>query len=340
MNQLDKYSALAAKYLAGQTDPAEEKDLFAWTASNSEHQATFDAWAAVWGMTKGAATSSQFETDMDAAWRKIDAATATQGGVIMERQTAKVIVLSKMVRRWSVAAVILLAIGAGLWWFSNGANSHQLVEVQTFDNEKKAITLPDSSRVWLNENSRLVYDAQFEQRHVTMEGEAFFEVERLVERPFEIISGNATTTVLGTSFNVRAYANEDKIEVTVKTGKVAFANMKHKDKPTYLSPGETGVFDKKISKIEVAALEQENADAWKTSKLTFDDEKLSGVIAALARYFNVKIEVANPALLNCPYTSTFEQPDLEAILTVIGSTIGFEFSQSDGRYVLTGKGCQ
>jgi transmembrane sensor len=351
LEHLDKYSALAAKYLAGQASPAEEQDLFAWTEANADHQTHFEEWTQVWAMTEGAA-SSPFKADLGAAWAKVDAAIApqelTEGKQkATERPAAKIVHLSKIVRRWSVAAAVLLAVGAGFWWMNRQPEQPQLVEIQTLDNEKKAITLPDSSHVWLNENSSLVYDPRFAQRHVSLEGEAFFEVERLVERPFEITSGEAVTTVLGTSFNVRAYSAEDKIEVTVKTGKVALANTKKKNSPVFLTPGETGVFEKTAQKLEVAIREQENADAWKTQKLSFDDEKLSQVVAALERYFDVGIEVSNPALLECPYTTTTafepqggEQLDLDAILTVIGTTIGFEFSKTDGRYLLSGKGCQ
>ena len=230
-------------------------------------------------------------------------------------------------------------MAGAIWWANRQPEQAQLVDVQTYNQEKKQVTLPDSSHVWLNENSRLTYDPRFEQRHVSLEGEAFFEVQRLVERPFEIVSGDATTTVLGTSFNVRAYAAEDKIEVTVKTGKVALAVTKSKESTVILTPGETGVFNKKEEKVEVATREMENADAWKTEKLSFDDEKMAQVIAALERYFDVNIAVSDPALLECPYTSSFDQPDLHAILTVIGSTIGFEFSKTEERYLLTGKGC-
>lgn len=291
-------------------------------------------------MTEGAA-ASPFEPDLVAVWAKIDAATAVATPVAVERPAAKVVHFSNILRRWSVAAAVLLTVGAGLWWMNRQPEQVQFVEIQTLDNEQKAVTLPDSSHVWLNENSKIVYNPRFEHRHVTLEGEAFFEVERLVERPFEIASGEAVTTVLGTSFNIRAYSTEDKIEVTVKNGKVALANNKKKESPVLLTPGETGVFDKKEQKLKVATREQENADAWKTQRLSFDDEKLSQVIAALERYFGVQIKAANPALLECSYTTTtaFDQPDLDAILTVIGTTIGFEFSKTEGQYLLSGKGC-
>ncbi len=338
MDHSEKYSALAAKYLAGQTSPPEERELFAWTAANPTNQKFFDEWTQAWALTESAA-SSPFEADLGAAWSKVDAAISEGNPLSVERPAPKVVSLSKIIRRWSVAAAVLFVLAATTWWLNRQPEQAQLVEVQTFDHEKKEIILPDSSHVWLNENSKLMYNPRFEQRHVTLEGEAFFEIERLVEHPFEITSGDATTTVLGTSFNVRAYPAEERIEVTVKTGKVVLAVTKKKQSPVLLTPGETGVFDKKEEKVEVATLEIDNADAWKTQKLAFDDEKMAQVIASLERYFDVDIEVSDPALLECPYTSTFDQPDLDAILTVIGSTIGFEFSKTERRYLLTGKGC-
>lgn len=332
-----------AKYLAGQASPAEEQDLFAWTDASADNQALFEEWMQAWAMTEGAAVSP-FDADMSAAWAKIDAATPATAPEILERPAGKIVPLSKIARRWSVAAAVLLAIGAGLWWTNRApiAQQPQLVEIQTLDNERKAITLPDSSQVWLNENSRLAYDANFVQRQVNLVGEAFFDVERIVDRPFEITSGDATVTVLGTSFNVRAYEGEEKVEVTVKTGKVALTSKKAKQAIAPLAPGQTGVYDKKEEKVELATIEQENADAWKTQRLAFDDEKLMYVVAALERYFDVEIEAAEPSLLECNYTTTtaFDQPNLEEILTVIGTTIGFEFSKTYGHYVLTGKGCQ
>lgn len=338
MNLFDKYSELTAKYLAGQTATAEEQELFAWTEADPANQKFFEELSATWAITEGA-SASPFDADLDSAWAKVENGVSGTATPMAQNPAPKIVRLSKIVRRWSVAAAILFAVASVTWWLNRAPELPQLVEVQTFDHERKEIMLPDSSHVWLNENSRLAYDPRFVQRHVTLEGEAFFEVERLVERPFEIASGGATTTVLGTSFNVRAYAAEEKIEVTVRTGKVALAVTKHKESPVFLTPGETGVFDKKEEKVAVTTKEVENADAWKTLKLSFDDEKLAQVIGSLERYFDVRITVSDPALLECPYTSTFEQPDLDAVLTVIGSTIGFEFSKTQGQYLLTGKGC-
>jgi ferric-dicitrate binding protein FerR (iron transport regulator) len=344
VNHFDKYAELIAKYLAGEALPGEEQELFAWTEAEAANQTFFEEMVKTWTLTESAA-ASPFETDIEQAWAKVDAYTQSSPGEVPGVQplipSPKIVSLSKNVRRWSIAAAILVTVGVVGWWLAKKpANQPQIVEYRTLEKEKREIVLPDSSHVWLNENSRVVYLSKFEQRKVTLEGEAFFQVERIEERPFEITSGEATTTVLGTSFNVRAYPVEDKIEVTVKTGKVALTVSKREEAPVLLEAGEAGIFDKKEEKVIVSARKIENADAWKTQLLSFNETQMKDIIETLNRYFDVQIEVENPMILECHYSSAFPQPDIENILTVIGGTVGFEYSKDGDRYLLIGKGCE
>jgi ferric-dicitrate binding protein FerR (iron transport regulator) len=75
LDHQEKYSALAAKYLAGQVSPAEEQDLLAWTDANPDHQKLFEEWTQTWALTEGAA-ASPFETDLGAAWAKVEPKSA------------------------------------------------------------------------------------------------------------------------------------------------------------------------------------------------------------------------------------------------------------------------
>ena len=351
MSHFEKYSTFIAKYLAGEITPAEEQELFAWKEEDAANQTFFEEMVKIWAITEGAEVTP-FEANLDSAWGTIENQT---GATVSELQgpgtgstdleitpSPKILHLSKIVRRWSVAAAILIAIGAIGWWLTRepALPQPQIVEVRTFDKEKKEVVLPDNSHVWLNENSRLAYDPHFEPRHVTLEGEAFFQVERLVEQPFEITSGQATTRVLGTSFNVRAYPAEDKIEVTVKTGKVALAVTKKEVTSVLLEAGQSGVVDKAEESVKVAVQKIENADAWKTQQIRFNETLMKDIIETLNRYFDVEIEAENPMILECHYSSTFPQPDLEGILAVIGTTLNFEYRKDGNHYILTGKGCE
>lgn len=212
--------------------------------------------------------------------------------------------------------------------------------MKTSDSEQKEVTLPDGSHIWLNDHSTLTYDANFEDRNVNLEGEAFFEVEHMENRPFTIHSGDVTTTVLGTSFNVRAYAAEKQVEVTVETGRVALAPIDEKKKPVVLPAGTSGIFDKKIREVRVAKEKMPNALAWKTHFLYFDETLMKDIIETLERYFEVDISVSTKSIYECHYTVSFEEPRIEEVLSVLAGTFSLEITRKNGGYLLSGEGCR
>ena len=183
-----------------------------------------------------------------------------------------------------------------------------------------------------------------------MEGEAFFEVEHLSEdHPFEIMSGDTKTTVLGTSFNVRAYPEEQRVEVTVETGKVAFESLKAKEKKNaegpaevkkvLLNKGDSGLFDKVERSIIRKEEKIENANSWKTGQLTFSNTELRDVKEALERYFDIKISTSDEKILNCHFTGVYQKPELEQILEVLKFSLDIEIEERQNEFTLKGEGC-
>lgn len=349
MKDFNKNSELIAKFLAGESSLTEKEELFARTKEDRENQAFFEDMEEVWKNVEGA-ESSPFEADMDAAWAKIDEGVRNQesgvsGGTSGFENEARVVEMRPRKFRWSMAAAVLALLAAGAWWMGQGVPEPVLVAVQTVEGEQKEINLPDGSTVWLNENSRLAYLEDFTKRDVELEGEAFFDVERSEEHPFQIMSGDATTTVLGTSFNVRAYPNEEQVEVTVETGTVELAVAKKKAdkiekvKAVRLPAGTSGVVYKKEEKVEKVEEKISNAISWKTMRLDFDEDSMKEVISILERHFDADIQVSNNMIFDCPYTSSFDQPNLDEILMVIGASVGFEVEKNGGAYELVGNGC-
>src|SRR5690606_7892291 len=116
---------------------------------------------------------------------------------------------------------------------------------ETERGEKARLSLPDGTHILLNSDSRLWYNPDFGkdlERVVYLEGEAFFDVAKDTLHPFKIHSGDITTTVLGTSFNVQAFADEE-ITVSLVSGKVQIENQSAlNDSQIYLKPGEQGVY--------------------------------------------------------------------------------------------------
>ncbi len=338
MKDFNKYSELIAKYLAGESNLSEKEELFSWTGADQENHSFFEEMERVWNMTEGA-DASPFEADMGSAWDKIDVATGGVSGIEQGSSTAKVIPLSKRKWQWGIAAAILLTLVAGLWWIVQVPDAPMLVEVHTQENEKKEILLPDGSQIWMNENSKIAYQEKFDIRKIALEGEAYFDVAHKDGAPFEITSGEATTTVLGTTFNVRAYPDEEEIEVTVETGRVALALASQPTAPLELPAGTSGVVHVEEKRVERVEEKFSNAISWKTMRLSFDEALIKDVIVTLERFFGTEIQVSNEMIFECTLSSTFDNPDLNEIMDVIGGSINADIQNENGAFLLIGEGC-
>ena len=251
--------------------------------------------------------------------------------------------LSKMKTNWINPAIMvrvaaMLAVGVCAVWFifyrQYYANSNR---IRTLAGEQITTTLPDGTKVWLNGSSSLRYDYAINPgtRTVYMEGEAYFEVYKNSERPFVIHTGKVTTEVLGTSFNLRYYPHESNVELNVISGKVAFGE----NEKIEVSSGAFASFHDALERITSTRSNDPNAIAWKTKRLLFEDAVMKEVVRDLERYFNVSIEIETPGLLNCHFTGSFHDPDLEEILRVIGFGLNIDYTVSNKKYFLSGQNC-
>lgn len=331
-----KYMDLIGRYLAGSIEAGEKAELMAWVEADSANRAFFDEMIRLWSVS-GEYEEEAFPVDTEAAWAAFEKKfeqrfTRGKGAAEGEGRVIKMRPL-RVVLQYAAAIALLLAAGYWLFLFDDGSNT-QITSVQTGAGEQREISLPDGSTVVLNENSELAYPEAFEKRRVRLSGEAFFEVARLNGKTFIIDAEGATTTVLGTSFNVRAYPFEDEVEVSVNTGKVALQRAEDKSPQLVLEAGEAGVYDKQRKVVEEVAVS--NADFWKTGALEFDSIPLSTVVATLERHFNTRIEVANPKLLNCTFNGEYAHPALKDILDALEYTMFLDVKQKNGTYVLDG----
>ncbi len=331
-----KYMDLIGRYLSGSIEAGEKAELMAWVEADSANRAFFDEMVRLWSVS-GDYEEEAFPTDTEAAWAAFEKKFEqrfTQGGGKAQGE-GRVVKMRPLRVALQYAAALVLLLAAGYWLFlSDSGGSPQMASVQTGPGEQRELTLPDGSTVMLNENSELAYSEAFEKRRVRLSGEAFFQVARLNGHTFTIDAEGATTTVLGTSFNVRAYPFEDEVEVSVNTGKVALQKAEDKSPQLVLEAGEAGVYDKQREVVKEVAVS--NADFWKTGTLEFDSIPLGAVVATLERHFNTRIEVANPKLLNCTFNGEYTHPGLKDILDALEYTMFLEVKQKNGTVILDG----
>ncbi|MBS1603390.1 MAG: FecR domain-containing protein [Bacteroidetes bacterium] len=156
-----------------------------------------------------------------------------------------------------------------------------------------SLTLPDGSKVWLNNASSIRYPVSFTgaAREVELSGEAYFEIAKDASHPFRVAvhRGDKTSTieVLGTSFNVMAYADEGSERTTLVEGSVRFV---HGDASTLLKPDQQSVLDEKGSLKTLNHVNVAEITAWKNGYFHFDNASLESTMRQLARWYDVDVQ--------------------------------------------------
>ncbi len=178
------------------------------------------------------------------------------------------------------------------------------------------IVLADGTKVFLNAVSSIKYPTQFngDQRIVELEGEAYFEVAKNKNKPFLVKSDNQTIEVLGTHFNVHAYANESAIKTTLLEGSVAVSS---KNQKAILKPGQQSNVSESSNKIAVKEVDTEAAIAWKNGRFKFDNADLKSVMKQLERWYGIKVEYRGDVSDVRFNGGTFRNKNLSEVLKVL-----------------------
>jgi ferric-dicitrate binding protein FerR (iron transport regulator) len=320
MNTQDEDN-LIIKFLAGEATEAERIQLDTWRSSDPLHEDKFLQSQTLWKRS----TRTELDLDTDAAWANVKAKLRTP---------AQTRTFGQYLR---IAAAILVLCTAG--WFAVESLYNPMIHVQTAANEQKEVILPDGSQVWLNESSDLSYPKQFKGKHrdVELSGEAFFEVVKNPEQPFVITSSQVITEVLGTSFNLYAPAESKEATLDVVTGKVRFTSTDNTTEVVVVA-GEKAELTT-VGDATKAGAANENAFAWKSGKLVFNDNTLKEVFDVLQHQFKINITTENPEILNCHFTGTFSKQDKDEVLDIICRSLQLKYTRKGKNVTVQGKGC-
>lgn len=161
------------------------------------------------------------------------------------------------------------------------------------------VRLSDGTKVWLNSESELKYASKFEgkERRVYLTGEAYFEVSHNPNKPFFVESKNLQIQVLGTSFGVRSYRDEDYALTTLEEGCV---NINTATSSVTLKPGEQAKLHN--NEIIVNKVNTNTFTAWRNGKYIFINEPLGDIMKTLARWYDVNVFYTSSKLEQIPFT--------------------------------------
>jgi ferric-dicitrate binding protein FerR (iron transport regulator) len=191
---------------------------------------------------------------------------------------------------------------------SSGQLSYQTSNIEKSNIEKSYNTLttprggqfqlelPDGSQVWLNSATTLIFPVAFtgNTREVKLKGEAYFDIKHKAAQPFIVKAGDVNVQVLGTGFNVMAYAEEGKVATTLVEGAVALSNSYSKKKVVLL-PNEQGSMLNGGANFRVSQPDLEQVLAWKNGQFSFEKTDLKAIMRQISRWYNVEVEYKGAA---------------------------------------------
>lgn len=184
----------------------------------------------------------------------------------------------------------LITTSDGELAFKIQATANGLSTYQTFNSPKgtsSTLILSDGSTVWLNSDSKITYPTSFSgnERRVTLEGEAYFDIQHNNDQPFIVSAQGTDIKVLGTEFNVATNIEPEKIFTTLISGAV---EVYIKNNSVALSPGIQSITTPFSSKIKTHSVDLREIIAWKEGYFRFKDDDVESVLNKIKAWYDIK----------------------------------------------------
>ncbi len=236
-----------------------------------------------------------------------------------------------------IAAVFILIISSVFAYrfyiqetLSTGG-SLKLITKENDRGRKSTIFLADGTVVYLNAESKITFPEKFSDtlRAVSLLGEAYFEVTKNKQKPFIVHAGDVNIAVLGTSFNINAYPDNEALKVSLKTGRVSVTATagKVKNKSIYLEPGESVSYLNRQKRFsEITTFDADLDLGWKDGKMVFKNADLNSIITRLERWYNVDFILENEPFFAWNYTGEFQDQSIRDVLESLSFSQRFDYT--------------
>jgi ferric-dicitrate binding protein FerR (iron transport regulator) len=314
---------LLARYLADECLPAERERVAAWIRSDPAHEELIRSLKTLWDSPEAPLSL----TPPDELWRK----TAARAGVGAREQN------KRGFRFWRLlpyAAVLLAAVVIPLtvWQFTRSPSPDssipELTKIMVEHGEQMDLTLSDGTRVTLDAGSSFEYPQKFtvRSREVHLEGEALFDVPADPDRPFLIHAHEALVQVVGTRFNVRAWDENEKVEVAVSEGRVTLRS--EKDSPhnaVLVAEGQMSFLSEGEPPADPRSVDMKKYLGWLNKEADFQDVPFGQILFQLERWYDLRFVLRDSSITEERLTVFIENRPLGEILTLLAALTEQEF---------------
>ncbi|MBX6331846.1 MAG: FecR domain-containing protein [Gemmatimonadaceae bacterium] len=338
-----------ARYFAGECSPAEADAIRAWAAEDPARSAELALLRKVWARAGELPAAPRIEAMWEAVVAGSDVPRAhgdalipappgrADGGRVRVGRALSLMPPTNARPRWATlrvtaiaAALVIAAFGGRTAWRqahrADGAPHAAAVavvrEYRTARGQRATIELLDGTHVTLGVDSRLRTTA-FEggRRDVFLDGEAVFDVVHDARRPFLVHAGSALAQDIGTTFSVRAYAGEP-VRIVVADGSVAVGDtIAPADPRTVLGARDMARVQRDGRIVVARGIDPRPYLAWTSGRLVFRHVPLRAVVSELERWFDVRITVADSALLDATVNASFHDDGIDDVLQLLTTSL-------------------
>jgi len=292
-----------------------------------------------------------------------DQLTRSQEAPLSDEQTKRMYTNIKSATRkkptyqWAAAAMILLALGTGFFFYKNSRPIPVFAKTQeswrSINNQTAnvmEILLKDGTAVKLYAHSKITFPTTFQldKRNIKLTGKAFFKVAKDKSRPFTVFSSNISTTALGTQFTICAPDKNGTISVKLHEGKVVIKTLTKNNphSPVYLTPEQELVYNNNTGTVTVSHFEEAlliktaknqsvNLTRQKGISIAFDREPIKNVFAALEKAYHTDLTYPENELKDYYFTGSFNKDDsLTRILQIITETNKLQLIKTKSGYTI------
>ncbi|MBB6271639.1 ferric-dicitrate binding protein FerR (iron transport regulator) [Pedobacter cryoconitis] len=330
-------------YLSDQENAERKQQLNEWLAKDPLHQQKFEQAKLLWQDTAIIQEDEQWKESFKTIREAVKPVVNKNVQPVLNKKAL-------WLKLWPITAAAAIS-GAILFVFlfkthepvSTAVNPTTWILKTAEPGEIKKVILPDSTEIWLNAGSSVRFPENLKHaaiRTVSLTGEAFFKVKKDPLHPFVVQSSILRTRVLGTSFNIRAWAGHNA-EVTVLTGKVAVSKDSAgiQTAMVHLLPNQKAVYNihSALLKKENAA-DTESAVSWTTGKMVFDQLPVKEVLETISRRYGVEI-MTKDSFDGCKLTARFNNVSLTEVMKTLKLTLDIHYTINQHTIYIKGGKC-
>ena len=350
MSDTEEIRLVIVRYLDGTMDDADSIKLETWLSESNENRRVLHSVSQIWKASEDRSHEALLnELNLEKDWERIsdhinksDKKDKDARVLKFKRLRKRHQLISNLIK---VAALVLVAFTSGFLTLKYAPVQQEEIyepvfnEIQTNAAERARIELGDGSKVTLNSESKLIVPENFGQkvREVELHGQAFFDVESEKNRPFRIKSQSGVIEVIGTSFDVRSYSDDDVIEVVVREGTVEVSRESDQEQRMIVNEGYKGSIRISDNKMNLKWVEDpESYFAWMEGRLVFKNDPLEKVFRHIERIYDIEITYSgtDKSILQKEFSADLKTRSVTEVMEVIEMAMDIEYEVNGDRVII------